>query len=133
VNNSGRIDLHGTTTRLCARQKRNTPIGLEDDGHVLAEGAHIIIEGTNDNAIVLQKASTLTCNDIEIRGSFANTLVASSGSMFVGRFLTEVAGVSATTSATINIEAGSKPVIGPLSATRGGVISLPDGKVVSGK
>jgi hypothetical protein len=133
VNNSGRIDLHNTTTRLCARQRRNTPIGLEHDGHILAEGAQITIEGTNDNAIVLQKASTLTCNDIEIRGACPNTLVASSGSMFAGRFLTDVAGLHATTSATINIEAVQGRIVGPVTATRGGVISLPDGKVVSGK
>jgi hypothetical protein len=131
VNNSGRIDLHNTTTRLCARQKQNTPIGLEHDGHVLAEGAHIIIEGTNDTAIYLQKSCTLTCNDIEIRGNCPNTLTASSGSMFVGRFKSDVAGITATTSATINIEAADGKIAGPLSATRGGIISLPDGKIVS--
>jgi len=133
VNNSGRIDLHNTPTRLCARQKQNTPIGLEHDGHVLAEGARIIIEGTNDIAIYLQKASTLTCNDIEIRGNCPNTLQASSGSMFVGRFKSEVTGITATTSATINIESTDGKIAGPLSAIRGGIISLPDGKVLSGK
>jgi len=133
VNNSGRIDLRNTTTRLRAQQKRNTPIGLEHDGHILAEDAHIIIEGTNNTAIHLQKASSLTCNDIEIRGSCPNTLTASSGSMFVGRFKSDVAGFTATTSATINIEAADGKIAGPLSATRGGIISLPDGKVVSGK
>ena len=133
VNNSGRIDLHNTTTRVCAQQKRNTPIGLEHDGHVLAEGAHVLIEGANDTAIYLQKASSFTCNDVELRGEFPNTMIASSGSMFVGRFRSNVAGVSATTSATINIEAASGKMLGPYSATRGGTISLPDGKVVSGK
>ena len=133
VNNSGRIDLHDSTIRLCARQKRNTPIGLEHDGHVLGEGAHIIIEGTNDNAIVLQKASTLTCNAIEVHGTSSNTLVASSGSMFVGRFLGDIAGVSATTSAAINIEAVGGRVVGPVSATHCGVISLPDRNVFSEK
>jgi hypothetical protein len=131
VNNSGRIDLQNTTTHLSARQRRNTTIGLEHDGHVLAEGAHIIIEGTNDTAIYLQKASTLTCNDIEIRGQCASTLIASSGSMFVGQFLNDVAGLSATTSASINIEAVKGAIVGPVSARRGGIISLPDGKVVS--
>lgn len=133
VNNSGRIDLHDSTVRLCARQKRNTPIGLEHDGHVLGEDAHVIIEGTNDNAIVLQKASTLTCNDIEIRGHCPNTLVASSGSMFVGQFKGDVAGVSATTGATINIEAVEGRIAGSVSATRGGVISLPGRNVFSDK
>ena len=41
-------------------------------------------------AIALQKASTLTCNDIELRGTFGQSLWATSGSMFVGRFLTDV-------------------------------------------
>jgi hypothetical protein len=133
VNNSGRIDLHNTTTRLSARQRRNTPIGLEHDGHVLAEGARILIEGTNNTAIHLQKASTLTCNEIEFRGQFPEALIASSGSMFVGRFKTAVAGLSATTSATINVEAAEGNISGPLTATSGGVISLPGGKVVTGK
>jgi hypothetical protein len=133
VNNSGRIDLGDCVVRLCARQKKNTPIGLEHDGHVLGEGARILIEGTNDNAIVLQKASTLTCNDIEIHGAFSTTLLASSGSMFVGRFGGDIAGVSATTGATINLEAVRGKVAGPVTATRGGVVSLPDGKVVSDK
>jgi hypothetical protein len=132
VNNSGRIDLHDSTVRLCARQRRNTPIGLEHDGHVLGEGARILIEGTNDNAIVLQKASTFTCNAVEIRGNCPNTLVASSGSMFVGRFQGDVSGLSATTGASIHLEAVGGRITGPLSATRGGFISLPDGKVVAG-
>ena len=104
INNGGRIDLHGTTTTLCARQKANTPIGLEHDGHILAEGAHIIIQGDNENAIVIQKSSTLTCNDIELRGTFKTAISAMSGSMFVGSFLGDIPGLSASTSATINIE-----------------------------
>lgn len=56
VNNSGRIDLHDTETTLRAKVPENTPIGPEHDGHILAEGAHIIIDGTNDCAISLQKA-----------------------------------------------------------------------------
>jgi hypothetical protein len=86
INKGGRIDLHGTTTTLCARQRENTPIGLEHDGHILAEGAHIIIQGENNAAIVLQKSSTLTCNDIELRGTFKTAVSAMSGLMFVGRF-----------------------------------------------
>ena len=98
INNGGRIDLRNTTTTLVAKQKRNTPIGLEHDGHILAEGARIIIEGENEMAIALQKASTLTCNDIELRGKFAKSLWASSGSMFVGRFRTDVNNIEADTS-----------------------------------
>lgn len=133
VNNSGRIDLHNTTTRLHARQRRNTPLGLEHDGHVLAEGARVIFEGTNDTAIALQKASTFTCNDVKLRGRFPNAIVASSGSMFVGRFKGDIANISATTGATINIEAMDGKITGSVSATRGGAVSLPDGRVVSEK
>jgi hypothetical protein len=131
INNGGRIDLHNTTTRLCAKQRRNTPIGLEHDGHILAEDAHIIIEGENEDAIALQKASTLTCNDIELRGLFRTTIWASSGSMFVGRFLTDVTRVHATTGASINIEAVAGQIIGPVSAEHCGVVSLPDRNVFS--
>ena len=131
VNDSGRIDLHSTATRLCAKQPRNTPIGLEDDGHILAEGAHIIIEGTNHTAVVLQKASALACNDLELRGEFREALSAMSGSMFVGRLLGKVMAVSATTGATVHLEAGAQEVSGPIMATRGGVISLPNRTVFS--
>ena len=132
VNNSGRIDLHGTATRLCARQPQNTPIGLEHDGHILAEGSHIVIEGENSTAIVLQKASTLTCNDIELRGTFKTGVSAMSGSMFVGRFIGDVPGLSADTCASINVEEmknGGK--IGTVSATRGAVVVLPDRTVTA--
>lgn len=131
INNGGRIDLHSTPTRLCAKQPRNTPIGLEHDGHILAEGAHILIEGTNHTAIVLQKASTLTCNDIELRGEFPQTIAAMSGSMFVGRFVGKVTGVSATTGATVNLEADEGNIVGPVTATRGGQVSLPNRTVFS--
>jgi hypothetical protein len=130
INNSGRIDLHNTTTTLRAKQRRNTPIGLEHDGHILAEGAHIIIEGESDSAIALQKASTFTCNDIEFKGTFETTLWASSGSMFVGRFLTDISKISATTSARVNIEELAGKTTGEISATRGGTVTLPDGRVV---
>jgi len=104
---------------------------LEHDGHILAEGAHILIEGTNHTAIVLQKASTLTCNDLELRGDFPQTIAAMSGSMFVGRFTAKVTGVSATTGATVNLEAGEGNIIGPVTATHGGQVSLPDRNVFS--
>ena len=32
VNDSGRVDLHGTETTLCAKVAENTPIGPEHDG-----------------------------------------------------------------------------------------------------
>lgn len=130
INNGGRIDLHNTTTTLCAKQKRNTPIGLEHDGHILAEGARIVIEGDNDAAIALQKASTLTCNDIELRGTFGKTLWASSGSMFVGGFLTDITDVSADTSARINIEKLDGKIQGSVTAKRCGTVALPDRNIV---
>lgn len=131
INNSGRIDLHNTTTTLHARRKANTPVGLEHDGHVLAEGARLVIVGENNMAIALQKASTLTCNDIELRGSFGQSLWATSGSMFVGRFLTDVTDLSADTSARINIEKLDGKVLGKVTAKRGGTVSLPGRKVVT--
>lgn len=130
INNSGRIDLHNTTTTLAAKKKRNTPIGLEHDGHILAEGARIVIEGENEMAIALQKASTFTCNDIELRGVFGKSIWASSGSMFVGRFLTDVNDISADTSAKINIEALGGKVRGNVTATHCGAVSLPDRNLV---
>jgi hypothetical protein len=131
VNNSGRIDLHGTKTRLCAKVKTNTPIGLEHDGHILAEGAHIIIEGSNSNAIVLQKASTLTCNDVELKGQFGHAIHAMSGSMFVGRFIGDVTGIRASTGASINIDKVTGSILGPAIANTTGTISLPDKNIVS--
>jgi hypothetical protein len=130
IDNSGRIDLHNTTTTVSAKKKRNTPIGLEHDGHILAEGAHIVIEGENEMAIALQKASTFTCNDIELRGVFRTTLWASSGSMFVGRFLTDVSDISADTSAKINVEALKGKIRGNVTAQHCGAVSLPDRNVV---
>ena len=130
VNNSGRVDLHGTTTTLRPTRASNTPIGLEDDGHVLAEGAHIIIESVKDGSgIVLQKSSALYCQDIEFRGTPRYTLIAYSGSNFVGDFRGEVHDVHATTGSTIAI--GGKPtLVGPFQATKGGTLSLPDGRVL---
>jgi len=129
VDNSGRIDLHDTTTTLCARKQSNIPIGPEHDGHILAEGARIVIEGDNDCAIALQKASTFTCNDIELKGTFRKTVWAMSGSTFVGRFLGDVTRVEAHTGAGVHIEKVGGTIQGPLVASSGGTISLPDGTV----
>jgi len=130
--NSARIDLHDTATTLRARKPNNTPIGPEHDGHILAEGARLIIEGENDCAITLQKASTLTCNDIELRGTFRKALWAMSGSMFVGRFIGDVSRVEARTGASVHIEKVSGTLHGPVEAHEGARVSLPDGTVVSG-
>ncbi len=131
INNGGRIDLHGSNLVLRARNKRNTPIGLEHDGHILGEGAHVTIEGDNNMAIALQKASTFTCNDIELRGRFEYCIWASSGSMFVGRFLTDLGQIEATTGASVNVEAIKGKFAGPAIATRCGMISLPERNVFS--
>ena len=131
INNGGRIDLHNTELRLCAKDKDNTPIGLEHDGHILGEGARITIEGANAAAIVLQKASTMACNDIELRGDFPCTIAAMSGSMFVGGFLSDVTRVEATTGASVNIEKVGGRLVGPVVARRCGSVSLPDRNVFS--
>lgn len=131
INNGGRIDLHDTVTNLRARNRRNTPIGLEHDGHILAEGARIIVEGENENAIVLQKASTLTCNAVELRGKFPTAVAAMSGSIFVGRFTSDIESLSATTGASVHVEQIDGKVNGVLSASKGGMISLPDRNVFS--
>jgi subtilisin family serine protease len=131
INNSGRIDLHSTKTILQAKNPRNTPIGLEHDGHILAEGARIVIEGSNHNAIVLQKASTFTCNEIELRGTFRSTISAMSGSMFVGGFVGNVSRIEASTGASVNIEKIDGKLLGPVTATSCATISLPDRNVIS--
>lgn len=125
VNNSGRIDVHGTETILVAKVEENTPIGPEHDGHILAEDAKITIRGKNKTAISLQKSSTFTCNDIALDGEFPTTLRAMSGSMFTGRFLTDITDLHASTGAIICVEklAGTH---GRLIAQSGGTVSLPN-------
>jgi hypothetical protein len=53
---------------------------------VLAEGAPITIVGhDNENAIVLQKASTFFCNDVSFEGTFHSALsVMSDSTMLIG-------------------------------------------------
>ena len=127
IANGGRIDLRNTTLTLRAPNPKNTPIGLEHDGHILAEDAHIVIEGKNDSAIALQKASTLTCNDIELRGEFEYGLWATSGSMFVGRFLTNVHKLDARTGSSIHVEKQPEGVgVKEVVVRSGGVVTLPD-------
>jgi len=133
VNNSGRVDLHNTTTRLCARNPRNTPIGLEHDGHVLAEGARIIIDGCdNSNAIVLQKASSFFCNDVEIRGTVQTALMAYSGSVLLAGIVGDLGRVRATTGSTIIVEKCTGRLIGPIEQDKGGQVMLPSGQTAEG-
>lgn len=126
--NGGRIDVRNTNTTLRAVLRNNTPIGPEHDGHILAEDAHITIIGPNDSAIALQKASTFTCNDIELVGEFENTIWATSGSMFVGRFLGDVTKVQSKTGAQVLIEDLAGEFEGPAIVESGGLISV-KGKV----
>src|SRR6185295_12432204 len=105
VNNSGRIDFHSTKATLAARNPRNTPIGLEDDGHVLAEGAPITIKGyDNGNAIVCQKASTFFCNDVTLEGKFHTPLSAMSGSTLLIGVSGDLDGGEVLTGARIILE-----------------------------
>lgn len=131
VNNSGRVDLHNTKTTLCARNPRNTPIGLEHDGHVLAEGARIIIDGKgNSNAIVLQKASSFFCNDVEIRGEVRHPLLAMSGSVLLVGIHGDLGEAWAHSGSTIIIEKCTGSLKGPLKETKSGRIVPPEGKSV---
>jgi hypothetical protein len=127
VNNSGRVDLHGTKTVLAARNPRNTPIGLEDDGHVLAEGAPVTIRGfDNSNAIVCQKASTFFCNDVRFDGPFHSALLASSGSTLLLGVVGDLpGGGDATTGARIILEKCTGKPARPVNAVNGGVVITP--------
>ena len=97
---------------------------------LLNEDAHIIIASDNKMAIALQKASTFTCNDLELRGKYQLCLLATSGSMFVGRFKSDVGRVEATTGANINIEQIDGKWLGPAVARHAARISLPDRDVL---
>ncbi len=131
INGGGRIDVRNTPVFLRAVDPKNTPIGLEDDGHVLAEEARITIEGENDSAIALQKASVLACTEVALKGRFGYAVWASSGSTFVGGFVGDVARLDATTGATLHVEkVVDGKIVGPVTASRCGAISLPDGSVV---
>jgi hypothetical protein len=122
VNNSGRVDLHSTRTTLAARNPRNTPIGLEDDGHVLAEGAAVTIRGfDNGNAIVLQKASALFCNDVTLEGAFRTPLSVMSGSTLLVGVVGDLGGGEVMTGGRIILEKCTGKLARPISASGAGV------------
>jgi hypothetical protein len=131
VNNGGRIDLANTPTILVGKDPRNTLIGLEHDGHILAEDTHVYLRGKNHSAIALQKASTFTCNDVHLEGEFETTLWASSGSMFVGSFHGEITRLDANTGAGIHLERLRGEFKGKARARAAGVITLPDRTIQS--
>ena len=129
VGNSGRVDLHGTETTLRGRHPDNCLIGPEDDGHILAENTHVILEslGCRD-AIYLQKASKLFGGPFEVRGVFTNTVAAMSGSIFVGTVTGAVSHVEAHTGGHITLEHGSSM---PKTARgyMGGTVVLPNDEI----
>lgn len=128
VNNSGRVDFHGTPSVLAARNPRNTPIGLEHDGHVLAEGAPITIVGHgNGHAIVLQKASTLFCNDVRLEGDFRTPLSSMSGSTLLVGIDGDLGGGEVRTGATIILERCSGRLTRPIDVRSEGRLVLPAG------
>jgi len=57
IGDSGRIDLHGTEATLRGRHPDNSLIGLEDDGHILAEDAHVILESVEQTAAPLFRST----------------------------------------------------------------------------
>jgi hypothetical protein len=130
IGNSGRIDLHGTETHLRGGTGTSGLIGPEDDGHLLAEDTHVILESLGcRNAIYLQKASTLFGGPFEVRGPFTNTVVAMSGSVFVGIITGAVTHVEAHTGAHITLEHGSSK---PRTARGylGGTVVLPNDEIL---
>ena len=98
----------------------------------IPQSTRIVIVGENRCAIALQKASTLFCNDIELRGKFGLSLRAMSGSVFVGGFLSDVTKVEAHTGAVVHIGKVDGALVGPVTARTGAVVSLPDGTVKRG-
>ena len=131
IGNSGRIDLHGTETLLRAMEPDNTLIGPEDDGHIMAENTHVVLESHgNRSAIYLQKSSTVFGGPFEFRGEFMNSVVTMSGSIFVGTVTGDVSTVYAITGSQIILEGGSTPPTGRIVAQLGGTVVLPSGDVV---
>ena len=111
INDSGRIDLHGTETTLCAKMKTNAVIGLEDDGHILAEGARIIVRTQPDvpASVVLQKYSALYGGPLVVEGPSGLRLWTMSGSNFVGAAIGKVDTVLADTGSYIYLSYKGKP------------------------
>jgi hypothetical protein len=131
IGNSGRVDLHGTETILRGHHPDNTLIGPEDDGHIMAEDTHVILESLGSrHAIFLQKASTLFGGPFELRGEFEYAIVAMSGSVFAGTVKGPVKAVHAYTGAHVSMEHGSSVPEGPVHAESGATIVLPTDEVV---
>jgi len=122
INNSGRIDMHGTEITLTARMQSNAVIGLEDDGHILAEGAQMIVETQSDfpASIVLQKSSTLYGGPITVAGPGKCSIYTMSGSNLVSGVIGEIQDLSADTGSYLNVY--HKGSVGNISQSRGGIV-----------
>ena len=130
ISSSGRIDLHGTTTILYTKNPANTPLGFEDDGHLLGEGAHLIVHAEGCNGILLMKASRFFCYDIEYVGKPKYFVHSTSGSTFSGCFVgTQPVGLLyAEKGSDIIVLKAQSEITGPFVAKTLGRICLPDGR-----
>jgi len=133
IGNSGRIDLGGTKTQLSSMNPDGILIASEDDGHILAERTHVVLQAGpegNAGAICLQKASTLFGGPFDIRGKFRGTVVTMSGSTFVGKVVGEFGSADAYTGAHLCLQAGSSVPTRVAHARSGATIVLPTGEVL---
>ena len=110
---------------------RTTPIGLEHDGHVLAEGAQHQDPRQERRGDRAAESEQLTCNDVELDGGSSVRAVGDQR-LDVRRLLGDLGRLEASTGATIHVEKLNGTVVGPIEAKSGGVISLPD-RVVSSR
>ena len=90
-------------------------IGLEDDGHILAEGANVKCEYSGDHGgavIYLQKQSYYNSGRIEITGDHRYAVAAYSGSKFHAGLIGAM-GLYANTFAAINTNLPEGAVLDP--------------------
>ncbi|MCX6872216.1 MAG: hypothetical protein NTW21_00170 [Verrucomicrobia bacterium] len=110
ANNSGHIDVSRSTVTLKQRISRNTQIGPEDDGHIIADGA--VINLANDdfsNTICLQKGSTLKGGTVRVTDRGKGIVYAMSGSRLAATLEGDWKTLNATT--------GARLMIAPMSPT----------------
>ena len=124
INDSGRIDLHGTTTTLKAQHVDNTLIGLEDDGHILAEGADIILKTISGapGRVIMQKASDFMGGTLQVDGPRGALFSTSSDSAIVCAVSGVVETVVADTSGYCYLLANQAP--GSTTEMRNGKIDI---------
>jgi len=133
IGNSGRIDLGGTETHFRTMSPDGVLIAAEDDGHILAEKTHVVLESGPEgsgSAIRLQKASTLFGGPFEIKGSFRGTIVTMSGSVFVGKVVGNLDSVDAYTGSHVSLQSGSSLLTRIAHARAGATIVHPSGEVL---